>query len=58
MKGTEYKAKAEGLKATLTRYHELEKSVKEKREELRKVSEKYEQVMVIERFGLFVKEFF
>jgi len=45
-KGTEYKAKADALKGNLTRYHELEKSVKEKREELRKVSEKYEQVMV------------
>jgi len=43
--GTEYKAKADALKGNLTRYHELEKSVKEKREELRKVSEKYEQVM-------------
>jgi len=43
--GTEYKAKAEDLKVNLTRYHELEKSVKEKREELRKVSEKYDAIM-------------
>jgi len=46
LKGTEYKAKAEDLKVNLTRYHELEKSVKEKREELRKVSEKYDAIMV------------
>lgn len=43
--GTEYKAKAEDLKVNLTRYHELEKSVKEKREDLRKVSEKYDAIM-------------
>jgi len=43
--GTEYKARAEELKTSLGKYHELEKSVKEKKEEFRKVSEKYEAIM-------------
>lgn len=42
--GTEYKARAEDLKTSLSKYHDLEKSVKDKKEELRKVTEKYDQI--------------
>lgn len=43
--GAEYKTRAEDLKVSLAKYHDLEKSVKDKKEEFRKVTEKYDQIM-------------